>query len=134
MRIVSNRSEIRKRLLHAFDAATDAYDKANRKVISDARDWGSGFGTTHRRNGEVVVGGYRNIVDLENLAQSQKVEPIGDGKARFSWDGNGETPAAIVHEGATLQNGTQLPARRWTRISAIEGRIGEAFKEGFEDG
>lgn len=131
MRIISNRREIRERLNHAFAAAVDAYDEANHRAIREARDWGSGFGTTHRRNGEVVTGGRRNIVDLENLDQSQKVQPIAPGRVQFSWDGLGETPAALVHEGYTKADGDRIPARRWTRISAIEGNIGEAFMSGF---
>lgn len=130
MKIVSNRNEVRARLLHAFDAAVEQYDKANHDVIQNPRYWGD-FGVTHRKNGDVVAGGYRDIVDLANLDGSQKVEKVSDFVARFSWDGLGETPVALVHEGYTTTTGKTVPARRWTRVSAMEGRIGEAFRDAF---
>ena len=128
-----NYDELKRKIRAGFESAVEAYDQTNRDVISEPRDWGSGFGVTHRSNGEVVVGGYRNIVDLGNLKRSQEYTiEESNNYAQFTWTGNDETPAVIVHEGAQLRNGNSIPARRWTEVAAREGRLAEAFKEGFD--
>jgi hypothetical protein len=131
MKIKSNINAIKDRARKAFLACVDAYDAANQQAIETPRQWPSGFGTTHRRNGEVVVGSYRNIVDLGNLQASQKVEVLSDGISQFTWDGKGETPVALVHEGHATKGGGYVPARRWTAIAAAEARLGEVFKDNF---
>jgi hypothetical protein len=77
----------------------------------------TGTGITVRSNGQ-VVGSPRNIIDAATLAQSQQAPQITGMRAVFRWtaandDGVGYSTA--VHEGATLRNGTLLPARPWTR-------------------
>lgn len=133
MKIISNQAEIMARVEQAFAKTADAYGAEIQQVIREPRDWGDGFGTTYRRNGEVVVGGFRNIVDEANLAGSQTLDVNGL-TATYTWDGNGITPAAIVHEGAVLSNGTIIPARRFTEVAANQMNFGAVFVDAYQNG
>ncbi len=132
MRRIKHHQRLREKLIAGMDAVSDAYQVAMTEVISEPRQWDYGFGTTYRRNGEVVEGSFRNIVDLANLKESQSMTREGL-KTTYQWDGNGETPPIIVHEGATLPNGKQIPPRRWTEVAADELDWQAAFESGFNE-
>ena len=132
VKVVSHKKEILGRYQKAFKATAEDFDTAMTTVIREPRDWPSGFGTTIRRgSGETVVGSYRNIVDYGNLRDSQLMS-VEQFKAIYSWNGMGETPAAIVFFGATLRNGTQIPPRDWVSMALSEINLSERFKDNLE--
>lgn len=133
MQVKSNKQEVVNKFKTAFRETAQAYSEANHDVINNARNWGGGFGTTYRRNGDVVTGGNRNIFDLGNLDASQTLSFSSPFTAVFEWDGKGETPPIVVHEGAVLWNGGVIPARRWTRVAAEELDIPSVFARYFND-
>lgn len=67
---------------------------------------------TQRANGE-TVGSPRNIVDQGELLRSKRFTQ-GTNSADWEWTAE---HALFVHEGVTLRNGTELPARRWTEFA-----------------
>jgi hypothetical protein len=89
------------------DALSDAYDDA---MTDKVWAWD---GITHRKNGE-VVGSPRNILDTEELINSKIIVRSGN-NAKIEWTADHST---IVHDGATLRNGTELAARPWTKLAA----------------
>lgn len=130
MRRIKHHYRLKQKLLAGVDAVNNAYQSAMTTVISEPRQWPYGFGITYRQNGEVVEGSFRNIVDLANLKNSQSM--IREGmRTTYQWDGMGETPPIIVHEGATLPSGKQIPPRRWTEVAADELDWQAAFISGF---
>lgn len=134
MKTISNKREIVGRLVKGFNKALDAYDRQCHDVIQNPREWSGDWGTTHRKNGEFVTGGNRNIVDVANLDESQRVDRTSEFSAELSWDGNGETPAALVHEGYTTKSGKTIPARRWTEVAASEIDLANIIQEEFRKG
>lgn len=133
IRTISHRSELNRRFAKGHEAVVAEYYQVCQLVLIGRRYWRGFEGrVTRRKNGEVVVGAYRNIKDLGNLARGQEVRNVGNFKVQFVWTGSGKTPPIVVHEGATLKNGTRIPARRWTRVAAREARWGEAFVRGFQ--
>jgi len=130
----SNKNQVKQRLDRAFQQTAQDYSDQNQTVIREPRQWPSGFGTTHRRSGEVVSGSNRNIVDLGNLANSQNLTISEPGKAQLSWDGNGETPAPLVHEGYVTSKGNRVPARKWTRKAAQEINLSQKMADHFSEG
>lgn len=100
-------SAIQRAVDETIDALSDAYDDA---MIDDVWEWD---GITHRRNGE-TVGSPRNILDTEELINSKIIVRSGN-NAKIEWTAD---YAAIVHDGATLINGTELAARPWTKLAA----------------
>lgn len=132
MRVTSYKQDIINRAVKAFEATVRQYDEAMKNVISSPRYWGD-FGTTYRRNGEIVVGGFRNIVDLGNLQSSQQFTMVNPFLARFQWDGNGVTPVTLVHEGYTTRSERSVPARPWTVYGVLEGELENAFINAFNN-
>jgi hypothetical protein len=127
-------ANIDKAIKLAFRETAVEFDRANRAVITEPRDWGSGFGVTHRRNGEVVVGGYRNIKDLGNLKNSQRLQISELGKsATLSWNGNGETPPVLVYFGHATQGGNYVPGRPWTKVALKEVDLPQVFIDAFKE-
>jgi hypothetical protein len=100
-----------------------AYDQQLHTVIRQPRSWPEGFGTTYRENGEVVKGSLRNIFDTGELDNSQSIEHLPRG-SRHAWSA---PHSAVVHEGATLTNGTRIPGRRFTFVAAMEAQLPEVF-------
>jgi hypothetical protein len=71
-------------------------------------------GDTRRANGQ-TVGSPRDIIDTGELDSSQQLL-----RSRGEWLWLWTAPhALIVHEGATLRNGGEYPARRWTRVAVL---------------
>ncbi|MGI8935423.1 MAG: hypothetical protein ACR2FS_15250 [Phormidesmis sp.] len=54
----------------------------------------------------------RDVVDNGQLRASQQLVFLSDTRAEFSWNTD---YAYYVHEGYTLANGVEMPARDWTR-------------------
>jgi hypothetical protein len=131
MRVTSYAPDVIARTALAFQKAVEHYDAKNREIIEQPRNWAGEWRVTYRRSGEVVSGGYRNIVDLGNLKDSQSVTFVNPFLAVFQWDGKGETPAPLVHEGFTLPSGREIPARRWTREALLESEIEMIFAKNF---
>ena len=127
---IKHHQRLRDKITSGMDSVSDAYQAAMTEVISEPYQWPDGFGITHRRSGEVVVGSNRNIVDLGNLRRSQSMTREGH-KTIYEWNGLGETPPVIVHEGATLPNGHQIPPRRWTEVAAENVDWEGEFANGF---
>lgn len=125
-----NLEVLRERFIAAFQTSAHAYEQQLQTVFYSPRQWPPGFGTTYRKNGEVVTGSYRNIYDLGNAARSQQAS-IGQTSATYSWDGQGKTPMVVVHEGATLRNGNRIPARRFTLVAAFEAQLPQVFAAAF---
>ena len=130
MRVTSYKDDVINRAKKAFQATVTQYDNTMKNIIESPRYWGD-FGTTYRRSGEVVVGGFRNIVDLGNLRNSQTVTFFNPFLACFEWNGNGETPTVLVHEGYTTRTGKTIPARPWTIYGVLEGDLEKTFVNAF---
>jgi hypothetical protein len=120
MDIVDNdRGRLMQDLSLSFGATAQRYAQQLQATIQNPRQWDPGFGITYRKNGQVVYGSYRNIVDEGNLANSQQ-HVVKKFRALYWWTGNGVTPAVLVHDGWTTTTGKKIPARRWT-VEAAQG-------------
>jgi hypothetical protein len=126
----SHKAEIIKRFANAYRACEQKYDEANREVIETVRDWPQGFGTTYRRNGQIVVGSTRDIVDTGELRDSQSYQRVDEYRTEYSWSAD---HALLVHEGYTTKTGKRIPARRWTEVAAEELNIPQVFCEAFNN-
>jgi hypothetical protein len=87
-------------------------DAFSEKLASTEYDWPR---TTVRRNGRTVTSP-RDIIDTGELDSSQRLTRVS--RTEWLWDWSADH-ALIVHEGATLRNGTDIPARRWT-VRAVQ--------------
>jgi hypothetical protein len=131
----------RRRLQAAHEAAARAvlaelgarFQDAIRKPV-----WEWNLGPTVRSNGQ-IVNTPRNIVDAATLAQSQTLKITGT-TAVYKWTAankKGVGYSTAVHEGATLSNGTILPARPWTAAvlgtERIDGIPVYNWKERYRD-
>lgn len=97
----------------AFDFSVDALaDSFQNAIASDIWEWPR---ETLRNNGD-LVGSPRNILDEEELYNSLVIARSANA-AEYTWESD---HAAIVHDGATTKNGTELPARPWTKIGLKE--------------
>ena len=132
MKRIPLKTDLEDRILSGIDAVSDAIDDAIHEVIETPSQWDEGFGVTRRRNGEIVVGSYRNIVDLGNLDQSQEMTREGL-KTTWEWDGLGETPAVLVYTGYTTKNG-RVPGRQFPERGIDQVDIQEVFNQGFNEG
>jgi len=133
IRTISHRADLQRRFTNAHQSVIAEYYQVCQLVLLTPRYWRGFEGrVTRRKSGEVVVGAYRNIKDLGNLARDQQVRPVGQFRVQFVWGGSGKTPPVVVHEGATLRNGTRIPARRFTRVARREAQWGNAFVQGFK--
>ncbi|WP_414755575.1 hypothetical protein [Anabaena sp. CCY 9910] len=93
----------------SFDVAVEALtDSCQDALADDIWEWPR---ETVRRNGE-VVDSPRNAVDQEELIDSLVISRNANG-AELTWEAPHST---IVHDGATTKNGTELPARAWTKV------------------
>lgn len=83
----------------------DTCDQAMKTPYS----WSGAWGVTYRKNQEIVVGNYRNIVDLGDLLSSRKVT-IDGLNAHISWSAD---HAAKVFFGSPKPSGGFIPGRNW---------------------
>ncbi|MGL6342704.1 MAG: hypothetical protein ACRC80_26640 [Waterburya sp.] len=119
MKIQSYKKETLERFKTSFRKSAEVLNGALKDTISQPRDW-DGFQNrlTIRQNGEIVQGSFRNIVDLGNLRDSQKLE-IQQDKATITWDGKGETPVVDVFFGKRTDNDF-IPGRNWVEPTLQE--------------
>jgi hypothetical protein len=130
LKIRSNKSEITKRFGIAFRATATAFYEANIEAIKTPHYW-QGFenSITHRQNGEVVVGAYRNILDLGNLSNSQQMSISGN-TAAISWDGLGITPVVQVFFGDRTSD-YYIPGRNWVEVALDNVDLASMFRDNF---
>ena len=106
-------SKINSAINRAFDVAIEAQKDAFQDAIaSDIWEWER---ETMRRNGEKVTSP-RDIVDTGELYDSLVISR-NTNTAQYTWKAD---HATIVHDGATTKNGTDLPARPWTKVGIEE--------------
>ncbi|QLE47987.1 hypothetical protein FD724_07535 [Nostoc sp. C057] len=79
---------------------------------------------TLRNNGD-LVGSPRNILDEEELYNSLVIARSANA-AEYTWESD---HAAIIHDGATTKNGTELPARPWTKVGLEECDAAELMQQ-----
>ncbi|MBN3875197.1 hypothetical protein [Nostoc sp. JL23] len=97
----------------AFDVAVDALADSFQNVIaSDIWKWPR---ETLRQNGD-LVSSPRDIYDTGELYDSLVIARSANA-AEYTWESD---HAAIAHDGATTKNGTELPARPWTKVGLEE--------------
>jgi hypothetical protein len=83
---------------------------ATKHVFDIPRYWGS-FGVTRRKSGEVVQGGFRDIVDTRELRDSMSVTNVSPKRAYILV---GAKHAAIVYFGVRGRK-HKVPGRPWFR-------------------
>ncbi|MFB2768580.1 hypothetical protein ACE1AT_04715 [Pelatocladus sp. BLCC-F211] len=106
-------SKINNAINQAFDVAVEAQGEAFQNAIaSEIWEWSR---QTVRKNGDIVESP-RDAVDQEELIDSLVVSRTTNA-AEYTWEAD---HAAIVHDGATTKNGTELPARPWTKVGLKE--------------
>lgn len=130
-RISVKNDDLERRIIQGMDSLSNAIDESIHDVIVTPQDWLEGFGVTRRRNGEVVVGSYRNIVDLGNLENSQEMTRNGL-KTEWEWDGLGETPAVLVYTGYATKNG-RVPERHFPEKGIENVDVAKEFEKGFNE-
>ena len=86
-------------------------------------------GITHRKSGQ-VVGSPRDIVDTGELRDSLSLGMESPTECVYSYDA---PHAAIVHEGAKLNNGKDIPARPWIESAISEYDLVENLARLIED-
>lgn len=129
-RITRDNDDLNEQIIKGMDSLSIAIHNAIQYVIETPQQWDEGFGVTKRKSGEVVIGSFRNIKDLANLQESQVMDRQGF-KTVWEWDGKGETPVVLVHEGYTLASGNRIPARRFTEEGVKKVDVRKEFEEGF---
>lgn len=104
-------SKIKGAIAASFDATVDAQSQAfDEAITAEEYPWPR---ETRRRNRD-IVGSPRDIVDTGKLLESKVVARSSTENAvEFTWEAD---YALVAHEGATLQSGAELPARRWTEV------------------
>ncbi|MEH1777155.1 hypothetical protein [Nostoc sp.] len=108
-----DQSKLNSIINRAFDVTVERQGEAFQNAIaSDIWEWPR---ETLRQNGD-LVGSPRNILDEEELYNSL-VTARSANAAEYTWESD---HAAIVHDGATTKNGTELPARPWTKVGLEE--------------
>lgn len=120
--IIIDLIKVNKAIATAFDNTVD-YQSAvfADQFVQDKWNWPR---LTKRSNGS-IAGTVRDIIDTGALADSQIVARSSDGKsAEWSWP---TEYSLYVHQGVTLRNGTELPARPWARVGIEEGKPDEKF-------
>ncbi|WP_138503396.1 hypothetical protein [Nostoc sp. PA-18-2419] len=97
-----NQSKLNSIINQAFDVVVEVQGEAFQNAIaSPIWEWPR---ETVRKNGE-TVGSPRDRVDTEELIDSLVISRTRDA-AEYEWESD---HATIVHDGATLQDGTELP-------------------------
>ncbi|MEH2148556.1 hypothetical protein [Nostoc sp.] len=121
-KISIDQSRLNSIINRAFDVVVEVQGEAFQNVIaSDIWEWPR---ETLRQNGD-LVGSPRNILDSEELYNSLVIARSANA-AEYTWESD---HAAIAHDGATTKNGTELPARPWTRIGLEECNAAEIMQQ-----
>jgi hypothetical protein len=108
-------------LIDAAESVVAGLDGAfTEKLASPEYDWPR---PTVRSNGRTVTSP-RNIIDTGELEGSQRLARIS--RVEWLWDWRAGH-ALINHEGGTLRNGTDYPARRWTARAVQSYKPAEKF-------
>lgn len=108
-----DQSKLNSIISRAFDVTVEVQGDAFQNAIaSDIWEWP---GETLRQNGD-LVSSPRDIYDTGELYNSLVIARTANA-AEYTWESD---HAAIVHDGATTKNGTELPARPWTKIGLEE--------------
>lgn len=94
------------------------------EVFDNPRLWGHGFGVTHRRNGEVVVGRFRNIVDTGELRNSSEVRDRSQTSKQVAW--------TAEHAEEVYFGEGRKPGRKWVDYGIDEQNLKAAFVRGFQ--
>ncbi|MBD2489033.1 hypothetical protein [Aulosira sp. FACHB-615] len=116
-----NISQINAAIAKSFDVAVDALaDSCQNALADDIWDWPR---QTVRRNGD-VVGSPRDRVDSEELIDSLVISRSANA-AELTWEAD---HAAIVHDGATTQNGAELPGTPWTKVGIENCDVAEVMQ------
>ena len=106
----------------AFDVTVEAQGEAFQDAIaSDIWEWPR---ETLRQNGDLVKSP-RDIYDTGELCDSLVISRTANA-AEYTWESD---HATIVHDGATTKNGTELPARPWTRVGLEECDAAEIMQQ-----
>ncbi|HYX18334.1 MAG TPA: hypothetical protein VE944_29005 [Nostoc sp.] len=106
----------------AFDVVVEAQGEAFQNAIaSDIWEWPR---ETLRQNSD-IVSSPRDIYDTGELYDSLVIARTANA-AEYTWEAD---YAAIVHDGATTKNGTELPARPWTHVGLEECNAAEIMQQ-----
>ncbi|MCC5640636.1 hypothetical protein LC593_33355 [Nostoc sp. CHAB 5844] len=95
-------------------------DSCQDAIASDIWEWPR---QTVRQNSD-IVSSPRDIVDTGELYDSLVISRTAN-SAQLTWDAD---HAAIVHDGATTTNGTDLPARPWTKQGIEDCDVAEVMQ------
>jgi phage gpG-like protein len=106
----------------AFDVVVEAQGEAfQNALVSNIWEWPR---ETLRQNGD-LVSSPRDIYDTGELYDSLVISRTSNA-AEYTWESD---YAAIVHDGATTKNGTELPARPWTKVGIEECDAAEIMQK-----
>ncbi|MEH2033380.1 MAG: hypothetical protein V7K67_27795 [Nostoc sp.] len=106
----------------AFDVVVEVQGEAfQNALLSDIWEWPR---ETFRQNKD-LVGSPRDIYDTGELYDSLVISRTANA-AEYTWEAD---YAAIVHDGATTKNGTELPARPWTHVGLEECNATEIMQQ-----
>ena len=108
-----------------FELAVKEYAKQNTAVFNQPLQWDQGFGTTRRLNGEIVSGSFRNIVDLGDLRDSQKLTKLSPDAFSLTWTSD---YAKYVYFGFITSAGNFVPGRPWASVAETNTDWGKFFK------
>lgn len=113
---------------NAFDELVDEFGQEQIHQIEDSKwNWPR---QTIRLEGKGVTGKValtpRDIVDTAQLRDSLTIESISNTEVEYQYPVD---YAAIVHNGATLNNGTGIPPRPWVESAIADYKPLEAFED-----
>ncbi|MHC5779694.1 hypothetical protein [Nostoc sp.] len=112
-KISIDQSKLNSIINRAFDVVVEAQGDAFQSAIA-ANIWEWPRETL--RHNKDLVGSPRDIYDIGELYDSLVISRTANA-AEYTWEAD---YAAIVHDGATTKNGTELPARPWTKVGLEE--------------
>lgn len=116
-----NLTELKQAIAESFQELIEDFAEEQIKQI-EAVEW-PWPRETIRSTGE-VAGSPRNIIDTGLLRDSLNIEWIGSTEVIYCWDVD---YAIHVHQGVTLANGTELPARPWVTAALVEYDLFDNF-------
>ncbi|MEH2201217.1 hypothetical protein [Nostoc sp.] len=115
-------SRLNRAIQLSFDVVVETLaDSFSSAILDDSWEWPR---TTIRQNSD-VVSSPRDIYDTGELYNSLVISRSANA-AEYTWESD---HAAIVHDGATTKNGTELPARPWTKIGLEECNAAEIMQQ-----